>query len=68
MDLFSACSDEGYTPGNIESASKTRVFFTILEQCVEIGDHLLVFSQSLSTLDLLEELLEKRKIPGISLE
>ena len=51
-------------PGDIENAAKTQVFFTILEESVKISDRLLVFSQSLFTLDLLEEFLQQRKIPG----
>ena len=51
-------------PGDIENAAKTKVFFTILEESVKISDRLLVFSQSLFTLDLLEEFLQQRKIPG----
>ena len=65
--FFLAYSNEGYTPGDIENAAKTQVFFTILEESVKIGDRLLVFSQSLSTLNLLEEFLQQRKIPGIFL-
>jgi RAD54-like protein 2 len=57
----------GYTPGDIENAAKTQVFFTILEESVKIGDRLLVFSQSLFTLNLLEEFLQQRKIPSTSI-
>ena len=53
-----------YVPGDIGNAAKTQVFFTILEESVTIGDRLLVFSQSLFTLSLLEEFLQQRYIPG----
>ena len=54
----------GYIPGNIENSAKTQVFFTILDEAVKCDDRLLVFSQSRFTLDLLEELLEQRFVPG----
>ena len=54
----------GYNPGDIENAAKTKIFFTILEESVKIGDRLLVFSQSLFTLNMLEEFLQQRKIPS----
>ena len=46
-------------------SAKTAIFFTILEESVKLGDRLLVFSQSLKTLDLLEEFLQLRAIKGI---
>lgn len=53
----------GYIPGDVENAAKTKIFFTILEESVKIGDRLLVFSQSLFTLNMLEEFLQQRPIP-----
>ena len=54
----------GYIAGNIDNSAKTQILFTILEEAVLIGDKLLLFSQSLYTLDLIEELLQLRAIPG----
>ncbi|KAF6198851.1 hypothetical protein GE061_006874 [Apolygus lucorum] len=44
---------------DIRQSSKLFLFFTILKYCEEIGDKLLIFSQSLYTLDLLEYFLDK---------
>ncbi|RXG58736.1 Helicase ARIP4 [Armadillidium vulgare] len=53
-----------YTPGSLESSAKFQIFFKILEGTIRVGDRLLVFSQSLFTLSLLEEFLQKSFIPG----
>jgi hypothetical protein len=54
----------GYIPGNVASAGKTQVFFSILEQSVASGDTVVAFSQSLFVLDGLENLLQQVSIPG----
>ncbi|KRX65952.1 Helicase ARIP4, partial [Trichinella sp. T9] len=41
----------------VEMSGKMVVLFEIIERCGDIGDKVLVFSQSLITLDLIEELL-----------
>ncbi|KAK8371929.1 hypothetical protein O3P69_013526 [Scylla paramamosain] len=53
-----------YYPGLLSSSVKFQIFFQILEGCVRLGDRLLVFSQSLFTLTLLEEFLQRSYIPG----
>jgi RAD54-like protein 2 len=55
---------EDYSPGQLENSSKFSVFFAILEETVLARDRLLLFSQSLFTLDLLEDYLQKSSIPG----
>ncbi|MPC64173.1 Helicase ARIP4 [Portunus trituberculatus] len=55
---------KNYYPGLLTSSVKFQIFFQILEGCVRIGDRLLVFSQSLFTLSLLEEFLQRSYIPG----
>lgn len=40
------------------------LFFAIVEESIRIGDRVLLFSQSLFTLDLIEEFLQQTKIPG----
>lgn len=48
----------------IEASSKMSLLFAIVEESVRIGDRVLLFSQSLFTLDLIEEFLHRNKIPG----
>lgn len=55
---------KGYTPGDISASAKMAVFFCILEESIALGDRILVFSQSLFTLNLMEELLQQQLIPG----
>lgn len=43
----------------IEHSSKLQVLFSILQLCDEIGDKLLVFSQSLYSLDIIEHFLRQ---------
>lgn len=52
-----------YIPDLLENSPKIEVFFTILNESIKLGDRLLVFSQSLLTLNLLERFLQKNKIP-----
>jgi len=54
-----------YVEGLIENSAKFQVFFSILQKTVEAGDRLLLFSQSLGTLDLLEKFLSQRRVPGM---
>lgn len=51
-------------PGDINASAKMAVFFCILEESIALGDRILVFSQSLFTLNLMEELLQQQLIPG----
>ncbi|CAK1604094.1 unnamed protein product [Parnassius mnemosyne] len=53
-----------YVPGIIENSAKMELFFYILNESIKIGDRLLLFSQSLFTLNLIEDYLEKNYIPG----
>ncbi|CAG2162948.1 unnamed protein product, partial [Oppiella nova] len=50
-----------YTTRVIGNSNKMVVLFEIIDECLKIGDRLLVFSQSLFTLDLIEELLKMKK-------
>lgn len=53
-----------YVPGSLTNSAKFQVFFQILEGSVRLGDRILLFSQSLFTLTLLEEFLQRSYIPG----
>ncbi|KAH9517068.1 hypothetical protein DERF_007768 [Dermatophagoides farinae] len=46
---------------DIDTSVKFTITFAILDHCQEIGDKLLIFSQSLRTLDLIEKLLKSIK-------
>ena len=53
-----------YVPGLLENSPKLNVFFTILNESVKLGDRMLIFSQSLLTLNILENFLHKYKVPN----
>lgn len=53
-----------YVPGLVEESNKMVVFMCILEHSLATGDRILVFSQSLFTLTLIEQFLQKRQVPG----
>ncbi|XP_023947915.1 uncharacterized protein LOC112052903 [Bicyclus anynana] len=53
-----------YVPGLIENSAKMELFFYILNESIKLGDRLLLFSQSLFTLNLIEDYLERNYIPG----
>ncbi|GFS38893.1 helicase ARIP4 [Nephila pilipes] len=52
-----------YVLGVVENSHKMMVLFVIISETLHMGDKLLVFSQSLSTLDLLEQFLSKIQVP-----
>lgn len=55
---------KGYIPGCIENSAKMQIFFCILQESMALGDRILLFSQSLFTLNLIEEFLQKSEVPG----
>lgn len=55
-----------YIPGIIENSAKMELFFYILNESIKMGDRILLFSQSLFTLNLIEDFLERNYIPGTS--
>ncbi|XP_068997772.1 helicase ARIP4-like isoform X2 [Embiotoca jacksoni] len=52
-----------YKPGMLENSAKMVLLFHLIEESVRKGDKLLVFSQSLSTLTVIEDFLAKRPVP-----
>lgn len=54
---------EKYVPGLLENSHKFQVLMTMIGHILGVGDKLLVFSQSLSTLDLVERFLGRRDVP-----
>ncbi|KAB0388702.1 hypothetical protein E2I00_007914, partial [Balaenoptera physalus] len=52
-----------YQTGVLENSPKMVLLFHLIEESVKLGDKILVFSQSLSTLALIEEFLGKREAP-----
>lgn len=53
-----------YVPDLLEHAPKMEIFFCILNESLVIGDRILVFSQSLLTLNLIERYLQRNKVHG----
>lgn len=53
-----------YTADLIENSPKMEIFFCILDESIRLGDRILVFSQSLLTLNILERFLQRSKIPN----
>lgn len=51
-------------PGRIENSAKMEILFCIIKESIALGDRLLVFSQSLITLDLIEHFLQMNIVPG----
>lgn len=57
---------EHYQNGILENSSKMIILFEIITQTLARGDRLLVFSQSLLTLNVIEKFLQERVVPGES--
>lgn len=53
-----------YVPGCIENSAKMEILFCMIRESIALGDRLLVFSQSLITLDLIEQFLQMNMVPG----
>lgn len=49
---------KNYTPDLIENSTKMEIFFCILDETIRLGDRMLIFSQSLLTLNLIERFLQ----------
>ena len=53
-----------YICGQLANGIKFQVALTMLDLCVNLGDKVLIFSQSLLSLNKLEEFLSQRSIPN----
>ncbi|XP_054641117.1 helicase ARIP4 isoform X2 [Dunckerocampus dactyliophorus] len=53
-----------YRVGVLENSAKMVLLFHLIDESVRRGDKMLVFSQSLSTLTVIEDFLSKRPIPS----
>ncbi|KAH3820380.1 helicase ARIP4-like isoform X2 [Dreissena polymorpha] len=52
-----------YVPGMLENGGKMVILFNLISESLQMGDKILVFSQSLFTLNLIEEFLSKYRVP-----
>lgn len=57
---------ESYTAGLLQNGAKFSVAFEIISESVRAGDKILLFSQSLLSLNLLEEYLHRMNVPDTS--
>ena len=55
-----------YSPGDVNAGSKMQLFLEIADACVLGGEKLLVFTQHLATLNLIEHTLAQRFIPLVT--
>ena len=55
---------EDYVTSLIENSNKFVILFKILEETIKCSERILLFSQSLLTLDLIEDFLQQRTMPG----
>ncbi|XP_016974752.1 helicase ARIP4 [Drosophila rhopaloa] len=58
---------KNYVSGLIVNSPKMEIFFCILKESLQLGDRILLFSQSLLTLNLLEVYLKSSYVPGSNL-
>ncbi|KAM3914775.1 helicase ARIP4 [Leptodactylus fuscus] len=54
-----------YQPGLLQNSPKMVLLFHLIEESMKLGDKILVFSQSLSTLSIMEDFLAKRPMPAL---
>ncbi|RDD46081.1 Helicase ARIP4 [Trichoplax sp. H2] len=57
-----------YAPGVLEHGGKMVILMDLIENSVKLGDRMLIFSQSLVTLSIIEHFLSKIEIPCTSSE
>ncbi|CAI9719372.1 helicase ARIP4 isoform X2 [Octopus vulgaris] len=52
-----------YTPELLENGGKMVLLFSLIEESLKVSDKMLVFSQSLTTLNVIEDFLNRRQVP-----
>ena len=55
---------QDYTTCLLENSNKFVILFKLVEETIKVGERILVFSQSLLTLDLMEAFLQERNVPS----
>ncbi|CAD6191933.1 unnamed protein product [Caenorhabditis auriculariae] len=55
-----------YQKGDVENGYKLAIALGIVDECVRIGDKMLIFSQNLTVLSILEEYLERRPLTNVN--
>lgn len=55
---------EDYQSGVIENSMKMMLLFKIIDETIKLGERILIFSQSLHTLDVIENFLRRRQVPN----
>jgi len=55
---------EDYKTGVLENSMKMIILFKIIDETIKLGERLLIFSQSLATLDVIEGFLCQRVVPN----
>ncbi|KAH8355189.1 hypothetical protein KR093_007871, partial [Drosophila rubida] len=55
---------KNYVPDQISNSPKMEIFFCIMKESIFMGDRILLFSQSLLTLNLIEGFLKSSYVPG----
>uniref|UniRef100_A0A336LHX0 CSON014418 protein n=1 Tax=Culicoides sonorensis TaxID=179676 RepID=A0A336LHX0_CULSO len=55
---------KGYVPDQLSNSPKMEIFFCLLEETILHGDRMLLFSQSLLTLNVIEKFLQRSTIPN----
>lgn len=57
---------EKYQPDILSNGAKLMMAFSLIEESIKAGDKILLFSQSLLSLNLIEEMLQKCNVPNTS--
>ena len=56
----------GYVPDDLSTSGKMVLLFDLMDKIIRMKERLLVFSQSLLTLNLIEHFMSQQRVPGTS--